>query len=277
MPLTEGYSGATLKQLCDDAKRAAIKRTNFTKVAAPTVADMREAIEAERAEKKHGETTMAEIERTRERERPPLADNPYERVMRAARGACSSATRPGRSWCARRSARCYQARQGKLRYYLEPLTHPETPLQMWRVFTHEIRTKSGKHRHQGGLVIYVLEGKGYSIVEGERIDWEKGDLVLLPLHPERGRAPAFQSRSREAGGLVRVHPSADPGIPGVGPAADGKLAGFQGIVCASQRVRSLVTSSCRPTSRASPMRRLPREFDRQFLPSKPVPQRRRTT
>ena len=55
VPLTEGYSGATLKQLCDDAKRAAIKRTNFTKVAAPTVADMREAIEAERAEKKPGD------------------------------------------------------------------------------------------------------------------------------------------------------------------------------------------------------------------------------
>jgi len=55
VPLTAGYSGATLKQLCDDAKRAAIKRTNFTKVAAPTVADMREAIEAERAEKKPGD------------------------------------------------------------------------------------------------------------------------------------------------------------------------------------------------------------------------------
>jgi quercetin dioxygenase-like cupin family protein len=77
----------------------------------------------------------------------------------------------------------YQSRQGKLRYYLEPITHPDTPLQMWRVFTHEIRTKSGKHRHQGGLVIYVLEGKGYYVVEGERLDWEKGDLVLLPLHP----------------------------------------------------------------------------------------------
>src|SRR5215813_54924 len=32
VPLTEGHSGATLRQLCDDAKRAAIKRTNFSKV-----------------------------------------------------------------------------------------------------------------------------------------------------------------------------------------------------------------------------------------------------
>ena len=52
------------------------------------------------------------------------------------------------------------------------------------MFKHEVRTKSGKHRHQGGLVIYVLEGKGYSVVDDERIDWEKGDLMLLPLKPQ---------------------------------------------------------------------------------------------
>jgi SpoVK/Ycf46/Vps4 family AAA+-type ATPase len=52
VPLTEGYSGATLKQVCDDAKRAAIKRTNFSQVAAPTVADMREALDTQRAERK---------------------------------------------------------------------------------------------------------------------------------------------------------------------------------------------------------------------------------
>jgi gentisate 1,2-dioxygenase len=75
------------------------------------------------------------------------------------------------------------ARQGRLRFFLDPLFYPEVPLLHWRVFTHEIRTKSGKHRHQGGLLIYVLEGRGYSVVEGERMDWEKGDLVLLPLNP----------------------------------------------------------------------------------------------
>ena len=125
---------------------------------------------------------MAEIERTRERERPPLSDNPYERVMRQ-RAAMLERNKTGPIVVRKAERPLQQARQGKLRYYLEPITHPETPLQMWRVFTHEIKTKSGKHRHQGGLVIYVLEGKGYSIVEGERLDWEKGDLVLLPLHP----------------------------------------------------------------------------------------------
>jgi transitional endoplasmic reticulum ATPase len=47
-PLTEGFSGARLRQLCDDAKRTAIRRTGFTQVAAPTVADVMSALEAER-------------------------------------------------------------------------------------------------------------------------------------------------------------------------------------------------------------------------------------
>lgn len=59
----------------------------------------------------------------------------------------------------------------------------ETPSDDWRVFVQDIRVHSGSHRHQGGLLIYVLEGEGYSVVEGERHDWEAGNLLLLPLKP----------------------------------------------------------------------------------------------
>jgi transitional endoplasmic reticulum ATPase len=52
-PLTEGFSGAQIKQLCDTAKRTAIKRTGFTQVAAPTVADLLQALQAEQ---QRGET-----------------------------------------------------------------------------------------------------------------------------------------------------------------------------------------------------------------------------
>jgi transitional endoplasmic reticulum ATPase len=43
-PLTEGSSGARLRQLCDDAKRIAMKRTGFQIIAAPTVADAMQAL-----------------------------------------------------------------------------------------------------------------------------------------------------------------------------------------------------------------------------------------
>jgi gentisate 1,2-dioxygenase len=46
----------------------------------------------------------------------------------------------------------------------------------------------------------VLEGKGYSVVDGERKDWEAGDLVLLPMKPE---------------GVEHQHFNLDPGKPAV--------------------------------------------------------------
>ena len=53
-PLTEGFSGARLRQLCDEAKRNAMKRTGFTQVAIPTIDDMLAALEADRANKTEG-------------------------------------------------------------------------------------------------------------------------------------------------------------------------------------------------------------------------------
>lgn len=41
--------------------------------------------------------------------------------------------------------------------------------------------KSNKHRHTYETILYVLEGKGYSIVEDKRVDWEAGDAVYIPV------------------------------------------------------------------------------------------------
>jgi hypothetical protein len=119
---------------------------------------------------------MAEIERVRERERPPIGDNPYERIMRQ-RKELAERNLTGPVVIRTEDREWFQARQGKLLFYLDPVTFKDTPLQHWRVFLHDIKTRSG-------LVIYVLAGRGYSIVDGERKDWEKGDLVLLPMKPD---------------------------------------------------------------------------------------------
>ena len=76
-------------------------------------------------------------------------------------------------------------KQGK-QAYVKGLLHPtdtDTALDGWLVFIQEIRSHSGRHRHQGGLAIYVLEGRGYTTVDGQRVDWEEGDLILLPVKP----------------------------------------------------------------------------------------------
>ncbi|MDP2726706.1 MAG: cupin domain-containing protein [Dehalococcoidia bacterium] len=88
-----------------------------------------------------------------------------------------------------------QARQGRLKYYLSRAID-DTALEGWSLFVHDIRTHSGKHRHQGGLAIYVIEGWGWTVVDGERCDWEAGDLLLLPV---------------KAYGVEHQHFNAEPG------------------------------------------------------------------
>lgn len=73
-----------------------------------------------------------------------------------------------------------QDQQGIRRTYVHhDLT--ENAITHFHVFAHEIHTRSGRHTHQGGLTIFVIKGKGYSMVDGVRHDWEAGDLIMLPI------------------------------------------------------------------------------------------------
>jgi mannose-6-phosphate isomerase-like protein (cupin superfamily) len=71
-----------------------------------------------------------------------------------------------------------------------------TAVQDWDVFMHHIRQHTGSHSHQGGLVIYVVEGTGWTMVDGRKVPWKAGDLLLLPVTP---------------GGVEHQHFNADDG------------------------------------------------------------------
>ncbi len=143
---------------------------------------------------------MREQERTREREREPIPDRT-----------------DGAGWYANRryeKRRRDRSEQGKIvvhgderaweicptgrlyRYFGEGIE--DTALQDWWVFKSDIRTHSQSHSHQGGIVIYVVEGSGYSVVDGQRKDWKAGDLLLLPIQPS---------------GVEHQHFNNDPNVP----------------------------------------------------------------
>ncbi len=71
--------------------------------------------------------------------------------------------------------------QGLIGWYLQPNDSSNACLQDWWVFIHDIRGVSGRHRHQGGLVLFIIEGRGYSTMNGVRYDWEEGDMIIMPL------------------------------------------------------------------------------------------------
>lgn len=75
-------------------------------------------------------------------------------------------------------------RQGRLKWYV----HPDIDSAARRVWLYmqEIPagSRSGKHRHMAEEQIFVINGRGYDIHDGERWNWEKGDLISIPAMVE---------------------------------------------------------------------------------------------
>jgi gentisate 1,2-dioxygenase len=65
--------------------------------------------------------------------------------------------------------------------YTDPRTggHTLPALACWvQLLRTGVRTRA--HRHTSSAVYQVFRGRGYSIVAGQRLDWEQGDFLALP-------------------------------------------------------------------------------------------------
>jgi gentisate 1,2-dioxygenase len=88
-------------------------------------------------------------------------------------------------------------RHALLGYYLHPFI-TDTALHTMQLFQNVIEQHGGMHRHQGGVIIFVVEGKGYTVVDQQKVEWQAGDLILLPMKP---------------GGVAHQHFNTDPDKP----------------------------------------------------------------
>jgi gentisate 1,2-dioxygenase len=41
--------------------------------------------------------------------------------------------------------------------------------------------RSNRHRHTYETILYVLEGRGYSVIEDKKIEWGPGDALYIPV------------------------------------------------------------------------------------------------
>jgi hypothetical protein len=86
-----------------------------------------------------------------------------------------------------------------MRWYMHPAIK-DTVLSTFMFFEQEIPpgSRSGRLRFQGGQVMIILEGRGYTVLDGVKHFWEKDDVVNLPI-----RGP----------GIVVQHFNLDPKMP----------------------------------------------------------------
>jgi gentisate 1,2-dioxygenase len=98
--------------------------------------------------------------------------------------------------------------QGVLKWYM----HPEidsTAHKFLIFYSQQLPPagRSGKQRSQGGVVFVVVEGRGYTILDGERYDWKAGDLLQLPIRPDGVAFQHFNASEDDPVLLIAAEPN----------------------------------------------------------------------
>jgi hypothetical protein len=106
-------------------------------------------------------------------------------------------------------------RQGLMRWYMHPAIK-DTILSTHLFFEQEIPpgSRTGRLKFQGEQVMYILEGKGYPVLDGVKHHWKAGDVVNLPLRKQ---------------GIVIQHFNEDPEKPAKFVAAEPNLFACAGV------------------------------------------------
>jgi len=106
-------------------------------------------------------------------------------------------------------------RQGRMQWYLHPALD-DTPLRSMLFFRQEIppRGRSGAQRSPGGQILYVVEGRGYTLLDRERHDWQAEDVINIPIRSD---------------GVVVQHFNIDPKLPALLISADLNLVDFLSV------------------------------------------------
>ena len=154
-----------------------------------------------------------------EGEPPPLIPAPAPKTVSGRRSlydalqaeaAAAAQRRGGRIHVPARTTPWELNRQARNNYYTgHHLLHVAT--QLVRVFLQDLPAgpHSGRHRHFPEAALYGVEGRGYSIVDGVRHDWEAGDLNIVHINSTHQHFNADPDRRAR---LLALHPGAVGGL-----------------------------------------------------------------
>ena len=98
--------------------------------------------------------------------------------------------------------------QGKMRWYLHPSIE-DVCLRTHLLYVQEIPpgSRSGRQRCQGGTIFYVVEGRGYTLLDGTKHAWEAEDVICLPIPEEGVTFQHFNASATERVLLIACEPN----------------------------------------------------------------------
>jgi gentisate 1,2-dioxygenase len=105
--------------------------------------------------------------------------------------------------------------QGLMRWYLHPAI-TDTILSTLSIYRQEIPpgSRSGRLKFQGAQILFIVAGRGHTMLDGVKHAWEMGDVVSLPCKRD---------------GIVVQHFNDDPAQPAVFLAVEPNLFAATGV------------------------------------------------
>jgi gentisate 1,2-dioxygenase len=97
---------------------------------------------------------------------------------------------------------------GLLRWYMHPAMQ-NNALQTMNFYEQELPpgSRSGRLQFQGGQVLFILQGRGHTLVDGVKHPWEAGDVLNLPLRRDGIVVQHINGDSENPAKFVVVEPN----------------------------------------------------------------------
>ena len=98
--------------------------------------------------------------------------------------------------------------QGLMRWYLHP-SITDTVLSTLSIYRQDIPpgSRSGRLKFQGGQILFIVEGRGHTILDGVKHAWEAGDVVNLPCKRDGIVVQHFNTDPEKPAAFLAVEPN----------------------------------------------------------------------
>lgn len=98
--------------------------------------------------------------------------------------------------------------QGLMRWYLHPAI-TDTILSTLAIYRQEIPpgSRSGRLKFQGGQIMFIVEGRGHTLLDGVKHSWEAGDVLNLPTRRDGIIVQHFNDDADKPAAFLAVEPN----------------------------------------------------------------------
>ena len=98
--------------------------------------------------------------------------------------------------------------QGLMRWYMHP-SITDTVLSTLAIYRQDIPpgSRSGRLKFQGGQILFIVEGRGYTMLDGVKHAWEAGDVVNLPCKRDGIIVQHFNDDPTKPAAFLAVEPN----------------------------------------------------------------------